>query len=224
MKYGHEWREVITTLPDCMQLLCISYADWKNRLKYNPKDTRQHWQEWLTHDCQHADTVFSKRMGVGGRVCFPWFGFASSGNVATCSLENKIAFCRINAKTLYKICKKLKKMLSVPAMDWYTSNLSEHTFSFTGSGKLTSWMLHKCEERECPICLEDACHLWLVMRCGHYVCFDCANKYWKLDDIHANIYNKLAIISRRHSVVCPVCRIRDPWRAFPNAIVSVKNN
>ena len=209
MKYGKYWVNIVYDLP---QQICISYKEWKTRVKRQPDDTKEKWDTLLMQDCKRADLVFAKRK-------FP-FSFSCSNSAYAMSTDKKIKCCEINSMTLFKVCKKLDKKLGVPAMKWYSDHLAKHEFLFTGSGALTLLRFNnEAVYKECPVCLDNK-DTWLVMRCGHCICWSCANTYWKLYNINGTLHNKLAVVTYKNDARCPLCRIGTPWKGMGQIVYS----
>ena len=201
MKYNKEWKRFMasgTIDPNC----ALSYDLWKKRIKSPTVHFSLNWRLLLSRECQDIDSrIFD--YGILG-VCFARRRLSD---------EEKIAACELNKRTLYKICKKIDRLLlkdtgKRTAMEWYISAVREKMFRFLGCPELVLIGLRQ-KPIECPICFEDVdATNAVVTRCCHAFCGECATRFWDLDKYA--LYSKdLQVRMKRAAVYgpsCPVCR------------------
>lgn len=188
MKYNKYWKNIIATdhLFQCKWATrCVlSYDKWKQRCKESNTLYRLNWRLYLTRECEKIDArIFEHR-----RMLPLW----CSSHVL--SDDEKLKICELNKRTLYKICKKVDKVLlkqhGSVGMHWYSAVCANHTFRFLGGAELGRIRLN--DDMECPVCWEPfALMTPIVIRCGHAFCTACASRMWQ---------------QPRGAATCPMCR------------------
>jgi hypothetical protein len=212
MKYAKELQKQLIEMPDELRIQSINYKKWKkqSRLLVNADKDIQDALSLLEKECEKVDKVFRKEYRKHNNnqslfsVCY-----RPKANVR--DAQNLLKFARINSKTVYKICKKLSKILHANAtMQWLCQKRSVHQYSFMGSQNTTFLELKtKNFVVECPFCMEDDRKKLLVFSCGHYGCLDCVLRYADVHMLNGTWHNLLSYSNKKK---CPVCR-------FDNALI-----
>jgi hypothetical protein len=204
MKYGKTWKTWLSNEGmNANYEYILSYSRWKKEIVHAPEQLILNitWQQELEKECKRVDHSLFRSSSL--MIC---------GRTPRVSPQIKSELCQWNAKTLYKICKKLQKKLQVPAMAWYTRTLAHHTFHFAGSAR-SAFLLHQLNpsETSCPICMEGGgeTRTWIFQRCGHVLCKDCVVKYFALHRMKGTLYNLLAHVNP--IATCPLCRMKYPF-------------
>jgi hypothetical protein len=160
MKFGKYYKQALTRLPESATSVCIPYDQWKKWIRVDHGSISQQWQDLLTQECGQVDKFIFTQPRLRDMLCL--------SNAARISVEDKLYLCELNARALYKICKKLQKKIQVPALKWYLDITSAHAYRFTGSSDRTLLAIKTSHMTlECPICFEDRIQShWILMRCG----------------------------------------------------------
>lgn len=172
MKYNKYWKQALATdqVFQCKSAArCVlSYDKWKQRCKEASTLDRLNWQLYLTRECRKIDA----------RIFEPFPLWCTSHMLSN---DEKLKICELNKKTLYKICKKVDKVLlkgdKAVGMHWYTAMCAGHCFRFLGCAELAR--LRLTDDTDCPICWEPIVQRDpVVVRCGHAFCAGCASRMW----------------------------------------------
>lgn len=210
MKYAKEFNQVIQTLPPAFQDTLVNYKIWKKRCK---NITLPEAIVLLKSECDAVEHVFSSNYKLWSHpptiiaTCF------RSSKVTPSDPQTLLLYAEVNAKTVYKICKRLQKVMHDPMpMNWLTALRSSHKFEFLGGHHTAHLQLRQQgKQLECPICTDDVCHnCMLIYQCGHYACVSCAIQYAKAPE-HGRWYNVLYYAQCKN---CPYCR-------YDNALVEI---
>lgn len=192
MKYNKFWKYTLATdhVFQCKraQRCVLSYNDWKQRCKEPTTLVKLNWCLYLTRECEKLDSRIFKQPRA----------FFCSSNSQCLSDDEKLKICDLNKKTLYKICKKVDKLIVQKgdgAMKWYTKMCSMHRFKFLGGPELGRLRIRQQNgaDHECPICFDSLtieCDP-VVVECGHAFCAGCAAKMWR---------------GNAKGAACPICR------------------
>lgn len=124
-----------------------------------------------------------------------------------------LSFAQANAKTVYKICKRLQKTNdSTTPMQWLTSIRAAHEFNFLGGHHTTHLQMKGIgSANECPLCWDIVQKKnMLIYHCGHNACIPCTLRYAKVND-NGMWYHVLPHARRKD---CPFCHFE---KAFINA-------
>ncbi len=199
MKYSKQLATTLLELPICLRSVSLNYKSWKKRCK---NCTVQEAIVLLKQECDQVDRMFQKwydQWHSRYRSVICW----KTSSVDPCIT---LQFAQINSTTLYKICKRLEKMLGTTiAMSWLASVRSSHVFAFLG-GHHTSHLqlaLMSGSELECPLCTNEVSKKnMLIYGCGHNACIDCTLKFAQVKS-NGLWYNVLSYARIRR---CPYCR------------------
>ncbi len=207
MKYSKEWRHLLNQMPPNLQEVSLDYKQWKTRCKQlNMNEALV----LLSIECSRVEKTFNSSYDV----------WKHPRSILTCfvqpsspSQEILLSFAQSNAKTVYKICKRLTKSKGDPtSMTWLTSMRAAHEFNFLGGHHTTHLQLsNQGSSIECPICLDivQNRHM-LIYQCGHNACVTCTLRYAKVQG-RGMWYNVLPLGCRKD---CPYCHFD---KAFINA-------
>ena len=216
MKYAKELHQTIQRLPPSLQEASLSYKVWKKRCK---EITLQDAMVLLKTECDQVESIFTENYTewlTPHKMSFLSMCFHHRQGTLNVDPKQLLLYAEINAKTMYKICKRLGKMTHDPtAMNWLTSLRTSHTFGFLGGHHTTHLQFCKqyCATKviECPICMEEVWpQFMLIYGCGHYACTRCMIRYAKAPK-NALWYHALANARRK---ICPYCR-------YDNALMGV---
>jgi hypothetical protein len=111
MKYRKVLTKKLSKYTNEITKYCLSYKYWKKQIKFRPKFIKIFWKLLLHKQCKRLDLfLFNKKT----------------------RLENQDLkeLCHINIDTLYKICKKLKKVLKRDSMIFYMNMIKNNTYIF----------------------------------------------------------------------------------------------
>lgn len=208
MKYAKEWKHLVSQMPSSFQEVCLDYKQWKKRCKHmNINEAIV----LLGSECNKVDDAFNNSYQVWRHP--PSFLACLTKRVHPTNPQTLLLFAQANAKTVYKVCKRLQKTKEDPTpMKWLTSVRAAHEYSFLGGHHTAHLQLCECRRPiECPICLETVSHKnMLVYQCGHNACVSCTLQYAKVQE-RGLWYNLLPYAKRRD---CPYCHFE---KAFLNA-------
>lgn len=202
MKYAKELSKTIQRLPPTFQDSSLDYKAWKKRCKNTDLSEAM---VLLRSECDRVESLFASSYDLWSSPpssIFPCF----RQNKVTPDPQHLLLYAEVNAKTVYKICKRLQKVTRDPTpMSWLTSLRASHIFEFLGGHHTTRLQLRlHGETLECPICAEDVNHqTTLIYQCGHHACMSCAIQYAKAPHPHGRWYNVLSYAQRWS---CPYCR------------------
>jgi hypothetical protein len=222
MKYAKELHQMMQRLPPSLQEACLSYKLWKKRCK---QITLQEAIVLLKAECEKVESIFTESYTEWSAPpptsclikCF------QHGRVVPVDPNLLLLYAEVNAKTMYKICKRLGKMTHDPTpMSWFTSIRASHAFGFLGGHHTAHLQLSKkpqphCTQTpiECPLCTEEVLPKYvLIYGCGHHACIHCTIRYAKAPE-HGLWYHVLTLARRRH---CPYCRYENAWIGATTAI------
>jgi len=182
--------------PSCF----ISYDKWKKLIKTPTNYFKINWRYHMFQQCDKIEeTLFHRKHSSS------WFlrSFTHRCNnnrvhphkVVVDDILLKV--CELNKKTLYKICKKIDKILlptgSKEALRWYEWLCRHNRYNFLGCRQLKRIKLMTSFE-ECPVCYEEVNDTnGYIPNCGHILCNSCANQ----------IHQTLSLQG-----LCPMCRQR----------------
>ncbi len=208
MKYSKEWRHLLNQMPPNFQDVSLDYKHWKTRCKQlNTSEALV----LLSSECSKVDEAFNSSYHV----------WRHPPSILTCFVrpfppanpKTLLSFAQANAKTVYKICKRLQKTNrdSTP-MTWLTSIRAAHEFNFLGGHHTTHLQL--CNNGltiECPICLNMIQRKnMLIYQCGHNACISCTLQYAKVKE-RGLWYH---VLPHAHRKDCLYCHYE---KAFVNA-------
>lgn len=206
MKYAKELHQIMQRLPASLQEASLSYKMWKKRCH---NIALQEAIVLLKVECEKVDSLFTTSYAEWSEppsklcsiACFKY------GKVVPIDPNMLLLYAQINAKTMYKICKRLGKIKHDPTpMNWFTSIRASHTFEFLGGHHTTHLQLRQHNPKlsiECPLCTEEvAPNYMLIYACGHHACVHCTLQYAKAPT-HGLWYHVLAYAQRWD---CPYCR------------------
>lgn len=209
MKYSKEWKSFVSEMPHGFQEACLNYKQWKTRCKQlNMGEALV----LLSLECNKVEAVFNDGYQVWRHP--PSLLACMVRDAPPSSNPNTLlTFANANAKTVYKICKKLRKTNDDPTpMKWLTSIRASHEFNFLGGHHTRHLELCKYGRHvECPICFESVHHKhMLIYQCGHNACIPCTLRYANVKE-KGMWYHLLPHANRQH---CPYCHYE---KAFVNA-------
>ena len=201
MKYAKELEQSVYGLPPSLQIACVSYKAWKKKCKCLQSFT-QHIHD-LVQECNNVENVF-KRLYISATSKPKPHGLCWKHE--KCPPSVALAFAKINARTIYKICKRMsKKTMDMSYMSWLTTTRSLCRYEFLCGRKLTHLKKVLGDLTvECPICLEQIPdkHM-LILTCGHYACLECMLQHTGMAHRYGTWFNLLANAQRSD---CRVCR------------------
>jgi len=215
MKYAKFLQERLQDFPDKIRKKCLPYKLWKKEISRNPISikTSQSWKKELYNQCKRINRFIFPYPNI---LCF------NDTNVAT---KTRSELCILNSYTLYKICKKLEKKLDVPALEYLETLKTE--FPFIQSAEKTKLEIKANEgatynPTQCNQCNSPK-DLYIIMRCGHYMCDTCATSKW---DLKSFTHSELE--AKSYHVRCPECSAAVPCNLLLGAqlykpILSDKN-
>lgn len=214
MKYAKELQIALTRLPKHLQEASLNYKQWKKQSKEMTIDEAL---VVLRAECEEIEHIFCDQYH---HCCHPPSLFARCFCLrAPISSQTLLLFAEMNAKTLYKICKRLGKQgrkNPIP-MEWFTSVRASHMYGFLGGHHTVHLALQQCYHRhdsllECPICLQELSPKFiLIYACGHYACVLCTLQYAKVNSLHGAWYHLLINAQRRS---CPFCRYEKAFQTI----------
>lgn len=155
----------------------------------------QPWEEWrnlLLHHLAQSQRVLLPRVR--------WLAPAMSD-------EDTLKACVLVSTAFRKMCKKVQRRLRMPAVSLHAKACNTH--EILGGARLKA--LAHPKSAECPVCLEESARDFVILRCGHTVCAECAASIW------ANPDDPTATALASLNKPCPVCRTRlaaHPWFAL----------
>jgi hypothetical protein len=194
MKYAKVLNDKLKEFPDNIKNKCLPYKQWKKKISNDPIDIIETWQKQLYKQCNKINRLIFPT-AFNNIICF--------SNKTDIGAKTRAELCDINSKTLYKICKKLEKKLEVPALE-YIENL-KYEFPFIQSAQKTKLELTATEDNvKCNQCNTPE-KLYLIMRCGHYMCEKCTVSKWNLKH-----FSHRELESKAYEVRCPECSAAVP--------------
>lgn len=199
MKYSKEWRRLLNQMPPNFQDVCLDYKKWKTHCKnLNTNEALV----LLSSECSKVDDTFNSSYKIWNHP----------PSILTCfirplpltSANTLLLFAQANAKTVYKICKRLQKTSKDPTpMAWLTSIRAAHEFNFLGGHHTTHLQLCDYGDSiECPICLTMVRkkHM-LIYQCGHNACIQCTLQYAQVKE-KGLWYHTLPYAHRKDCLYC----------------------
>ena len=221
MKYNKQWKLLMETDDVCSNVtnqatILLSYDMWKKRIKNPSSHFKLNWRWYLNNECTTIDNALFSTIELP-----MWLQVAMGTCCNKRPLTSKeiIRISEVNKTTLYKICKKLDKLLlpslkqSGAAMEWYIKVVSQHKYKFLGGAELARIRIDMgLDKSECPICLDDKVNNddVLILSCGHIICTACALCHWPVAKASSNS-NISPVSWKRHwrkcNASCPLCRI-----------------
>lgn len=207
MKYSKEWKDKITIFPDSLINSSINYKKWKKILKSNDNNIDV-LLNTLEQECRKLDIIFKN---LYKHVIFHrwWYREHIDINIV-------LEYAQLNTRTIYKLCKKInKKLISKNATKWLNNRVKLHTYAFLGS-HMTRYLEYivgrndNVNNLECPICfhekIENDNTSYLILPCGHEICFECALQQTKMTTYKGTWFNLLAS-ANPIDCKCPICRM-----------------
>ena len=215
MKYCKVWQKDMLTLPPRLQNSCIDYKKWKKRIVGDANGLcSKDYIDILNNECKKIDLIFRKIYMF--KISRVWKFMYQ--DIDICDIRN---YAKINARTMYKICKKIAKKTGESEMrSWLISQCTNHTYAFLGS-EITSHLDILIgnggdEGIECPICFERKSEKksdqksgprssYLILPCGHIICLSCALHQANVHEKRGLWFNVLACANQIRCM-CPLCR------------------
>lgn len=224
MKYAREWQTQVQTLPDELGAACISYRGWK-KITSRKSAGSDGWDgrrmiERLRHEAAVADRVFrsharrsyARRTLVDGLACCLGRRHVTPVGVDAEQARQALAFARLNATTLAKICKRMERHApACGARAWLVAARSSLDFAFLGGYRVTGLQLAVDGAAwECPVCLCRGPELGgeaVLTCCGHAVCAACVRELVGMAGKRGVIWNLIGHGLVAHGPrACPLCR------------------
>lgn len=202
MKYAKELNTSIQKLPVSLQETCVNYKLWKKRCK---SMQLQEAIVLLKSECDMVESIFTSNYKNWSHPPLPIFTCFCNTRVVPLDANLLLFYAETNAKTVYKVCKRLQKMTNdMTPMNWLTSVRASHVFGFLGGHHTAHLQLKQHGEcLECPICVNEVQNnVMLIYQCGHHACLSCALQYAKVSG-NGLWYNVLMYAQKRD---CPYCR------------------
>lgn len=222
MKYNKQWHEDVSHLTDIrLRKECISYKRWKKRNLCNNE-----YIDILENELRNANQIFKER--IKRILC----QLDCKGNVSDDTkrlLKDIVLFADITRTTLYKISKRFSKRWNDSKyIDWYNVLLKGHVYKILGSSELSllkRYVKKVCDidsdcdsNLECPVCLRDVDNILdgcLILKCGHWICYDCAMRVHMILGKRGTIWNIVQYnTSMGLKIECPMCRYDNPYNDF----------
>lgn len=210
-------------LPFDMQQSCISYKRWKKLVKYSPRIHPDLLQNMLLDEMRRVERCFVGTVRIDNnnsrcRLLFFDCKCLSStpDSGAQEGLKDVFRFAKLNAKCVYKICKKIDKRMQMRAMlPWLDSIKRAHIFSFLGSATLArlTHIFDGSVDRTCPICLEEYTQ-GVCTDCGHTLCLECFKELLCINSRKGTLHNLVVTALQTRPVQCPLCRYSKPFHHF----------
>ena len=123
MKYAHVLNKQLIKYAPYIQKKCLNYKYWKKSIKTNSEYVILYWKTMIHEQCKKLDKFLFK----SNNVIISILNTCISNNLNT-SLIDTIS-C-INLNTLYKICKKLQKKLSLNSLEFLNDIIKERRYKF----------------------------------------------------------------------------------------------
>lgn len=215
MKYGKEFNKALEELPVQLRRQCVDYKQWKKKCQ-SGLDLGNALLT-LRSQCDAVENTFQEEYGSWQESLRRNFLACFHRNKNTVHPETLLRFANTNAKTVYKICKRLQKLTQnkVP-LDWLTSLRASHTYAFLG-GMPTTYLHMKLDAQsviECPICMEDQqLRQFLIYSCGHFACISCTLQYANVGHSYGKWYH---LLNQSKKTDCPYCHYSGACRDAVN--------
>lgn len=210
MKYAKQLAQDIRDISPTLQGVSISYKAWKKRCKALDAPDSRDALATLQQECDKVNKLF---VAEYERWASPMLLTSLCCGKCPHSPNEILTFARINATTVYKICKRMQRMqrLQDPQfswLSWLSQTRSSHIYEFMGGADTTHLQVHlqmhtEHKPIECPICLEEHQHKLLIFACGHNACLHCSLEYAGVKNMRGTWYNLLSCAKK---TTCPVCK------------------
>lgn len=201
MKYAKEWSSLISQLPLNLQQASLNYKQWKKRCKSLELNEAI---VLLQQECDIVETVFNMGYHDIFHPVSIFQCFSLRKQIPCVNPHTLLLFAQSNAKTMYKVCKRLQKChADATPMQWLVSLRAAHEFSFLGGHHTAHLQLRQDSPTlECPLCFDQVDNKFmLVYECGHNACIACTLRYAQVHERGA-WYHALLYARRRD---CPYC-------------------
>ncbi len=200
MKYSQHWKKEMDLLPMFLKHYCIHYKRWKKCINTPHKSNT--YIDILEKDCLHVDNIFTMYYNSYSKLnCF----------LKIIDKSLLLRFAILNKTTVYKICKRLDKLVnpSPNALQWMNMVQTKLKYNFLGGYMLTSLSIKL--PIECDICFHNVNHI-AVSKCGHYMCIECLEDMYKMRGKKGTFQNLVDSFYSEHKLTCcPFCRYNQPF-------------
>ena len=228
--------------PALLSACIIDYVRWKKVFKCS-SDSKTIVAQ-LADDCRKKDALFQTiatrvlKMHKGPSILMQCFTESNESIIAAAeatstSADDCVRIAELNAETLRKLCKKIdKRDREADARRWLADMHESCRMGFTPRGRIvTALRLRAGDDNDallsCPICLcsrsdddsstQKSPGSWIVLTCGHVVCWQCIVAACHLAGKRGTLHNLLM----HCDMACPICRHRHAladmhsWSAWP---------